>query len=152
TIEHELDERDVDAVARRLLGPEGLTEKRSTFTRPEAVMAWAHAHTAGAPAERVLSLAERLVADDRVAPLAPETPGRPAAFSTAELLRYERVALELAEHGRNADAPTVSPAAIARVLRERGRELAAEQAALLRAVASIPDRIVCVVGHAGAGK
>jgi conjugative relaxase-like TrwC/TraI family protein len=152
TIEHELNEHDVAAVATRLLGAEGLTEKRSTFTRPEAVMAWAQAHTTGAPADRLLSLAERLLADDQVVPVAPETPGRPAVFSTAELLRHERVALELAEHGRNADAPTVSPATIARVLRERGRELTPEQAALLRAVTSSPDRIVCVVGRAGAGK
>jgi hypothetical protein len=151
-IEHELDERDVGAVATRLLGPEGLTEKRSTFTRAEAVMAWAQAQTAGAPADRVLSLAERFLANEQVTPVAPATPGRPDVYSSAELLRHERVALELAEHGRNADAPRVAPAMIARVLRERGGELAPEQAALLRVVASSPDRIVCVVGHAGAGK
>jgi conjugative relaxase-like TrwC/TraI family protein len=152
TLEHELDQRDVADVAARLLGPEGLTEKQSTFTRTQAVMAWAQAHTAGAPAERVLSLAERFLADEQVTPVAPASPGRPAVYSTAELLRHERVALELAEHGRNADAPSVSPTRIARVLRERGTELAPKQAALLPAVASSPDRIVCVVGHAGAGK
>src|SRR6266545_967604 len=152
TIEHEPDERDVAAIAARLLGPDGLTEKRSTFTRAQAVMNWAEAHTAGAPADRVLSLAEHFLANEQVTPVAPASPGRPAVYSTAELLRHERVALELAEHGRNADAPSVSPTTIARVLRERGRELAPEQAALLRSAASSRDRIVCVVGHAGAGK
>src|SRR6266511_576047 len=152
TIEHELDQRDVAAIAARLLGPDGLTEKRSTFTRAQAVMNWAEAHTAGAPADRVLSLAEHFLANEQVTPVAPASPGRPAVYSTAELLRHERVALELAEHGRNADAASVSPAVVARVLRERGRELAPEQAALLRSAASSRDRIVCVVGHAGAGK
>ncbi len=152
TIEHELDEREVAEVATRLLGPDGLTEKRSSFTRAQAVMAWAQAHTAGAPAERVLSLAERFLVNEEVTPVAPASPGRPAVYSTAELLRHERVALELAEHGRNADAPSVATATIGRVLRERGSELAPEQAALLRIVASSRGRILCVVGHAGAGK
>jgi conjugative relaxase-like TrwC/TraI family protein len=152
TIERDLDERDVAEIATRLLGPEGLTEKQSTFTGAEAVMAWAQAHTAGAAAGQVLALVERFLQDDQIAPIAPAVSGRPASFSTAELLRHERVALELAEHGRNADAPSVSPATIARVVREHVGTLGREQAAMVCAVASSRERVVCVVGHAGAGK
>ncbi|MGH3114499.1 MAG: ATP-dependent DNA helicase, partial [Gaiellaceae bacterium] len=38
------------------------------------------------------------------------------------------------------------------VVRERSATLGREQATMLRATASSPDRVVCVVGHAGAGK
>src|SRR5581483_6354984 len=53
-------------IARRLLGPEGLTEKQTAFAEPEVVMAWAQAHTQGAEAERVRRLASRLTATDGV--------------------------------------------------------------------------------------
>src|SRR6266540_2110806 len=35
-------------IAQRLVGPEGLTEKRTAFSEPEVVMAWAEAHALGA--------------------------------------------------------------------------------------------------------
>ena len=50
-------------VTARLVGPDGLTGKRSTFSGTEAVMAWAQAHTQGAPAERVLALVDRFLGD-----------------------------------------------------------------------------------------
>src|SRR5215218_3179113 len=46
-------------IARQLLGPRGLTEKQTAFTEPEAVMAWAEAHTQGAAVERLRTLATR---------------------------------------------------------------------------------------------
>jgi conjugative relaxase-like TrwC/TraI family protein len=152
TIERELDERDASEVAARLAGPEGLTEKRSTFSGTDVVMAWAQAYRQGAPAARVLASVERFIGMEEVAPIAPAAVGRPAAFSTVELLRHERVALELAARTRDVDVPTVSAATVARVARERAPTLSREQAAMLRAVASSPDRVVCVVGHAGSGK
>ena len=105
TLARELDERDVAEVTARLAGPDGLTGKRSTFSGTEAVMAWAQAHTQGAPAERVLSLVERFLAMEQVAPIAPAAVGRPAVFSTAELLRHERAALGLAARGRAGSRP-----------------------------------------------
>jgi hypothetical protein len=47
------------ATAERLLGPEGMTEKRAAFSEPELAMAWAQAHTQGASVERVRELCER---------------------------------------------------------------------------------------------
>jgi conjugative relaxase-like TrwC/TraI family protein len=152
TIERELDEPDIGEVAARLAGPEGLTEKRSTFNGTDAVMAWARACSQGAPAERVLALVERFIGMEEVAPIAPAAVGRPASFSTVELLRHEQVALQLAARTGDVDAPTVSAATVARVARDRGPTLSREQAAMVRAVASSPDRVVCVVGHAGSGK
>src|SRR6266536_5902212 len=148
----ELDEHGVADVAAQLAGPEGLTEKRSTFSGTDAVMAWAQAHTQGAPAKRVLALVERFIAIEQVAPIVPAAVGRPAAFSTAELLRHERAGLGLAALSRQVRVPVVSAATIEQVAREREGRLGREQAGMLRAAASCPDRVVCVVGHAGAGK
>src|SRR5262245_46979255 len=149
TVTLELDEVEVAAW---LAGPDGLTGTRSSFSGPDAVMAYAHAHTQGAPAGHVLSLVERFIAMEQVAPVVAATVGRPGWFSTVELLRKERVALQLAGHGRNARVPVVSPATVDQVAREREPALDAEQLAMVRDAASSPDRVVCVVGHAGAGK
>ena len=148
----ELDEHAAAEVTAQLVGPDGLTAKRSTFSDPDAVMAWAQAHTQGAPVERVLSLVGRFLGIEPVAPIAPAAVGRPALFSTAELLRHERAALALAARGRQVRVPVVSTATVERVAHDRGPLLGREQVAMLRAVASSPDRVVCVVGHAGAGK
>jgi conjugative relaxase-like TrwC/TraI family protein len=152
TVPREPDEHDVAETAARLAGPEGLTATRSTFRGPDAVMAWAQAQRQGAPAERVLSLVERFLGMEEVAPIASATVGRPGGFSTAELLRHERAALELAAPGRQVRVPIVSPATVEQVLREREPALGGEQVAMLHAAVSSPERVVCVVGHAGAGK
>ncbi len=143
------------ALAERLLGPQGLTETRSAFSTPELVMAWAQAHAQGAPVERVRALAARLLelpGVERVGE-AP-APGRAAYYSTAELLRIEREALALVERGRSAGAPALPAADLERLLRERtGRlPLSSEQERMVRAAATSPDRVVSVVGLAGAGK
>jgi conjugative relaxase-like TrwC/TraI family protein len=151
TLERELDEGRAE-VAASLLGPEGLTEKRSTFSGTDAVMAWAQAHTNGAPTERVLSLVGRFIGMEQVAPVRPAAVGCPTVFSTAELLRHERAALGLAARTRKTHAPSVSAATIEQVAQERADVLGREQIAMLRAAASSPDRVVCVVGYAGAGK
>jgi ATP-dependent exoDNAse (exonuclease V) alpha subunit len=152
TVERELGEREIAEIAAHLVGPEGLTERRSTFTGTEAVMAWAERHTQGAPAESVLTLVERFLACEEVQAVERAEVGRPARFSTDELIRHERVALEIATRTRDVPVPVVSEQALDRVVREQSGTLSAEQAAMVRSVAASPDRVVCVVGHAGAGK
>jgi len=136
------------ATAERLLGPEGLTEKQTTFSEPELAMAWAQAHPQGTSVERVRELCERLLTIGGVQRLSEPAPGRPAAYSTLELLGLERSALELVERGRSADMPSVPAALVDETL----DALSAEQEAMVRAVATSPERVVCVVGPAGAGK
>src|SRR5215210_6523297 len=119
TVARELDEHEVAKVATQLAGPEGLTESRSTFSGADAVMAWAEAHAQGAPAAQVLSLVERFLGIEDVAPIASAAIGRPPTFSTAELLRHERVALKLASCDRDVRSPVISTASIGEVLRER---------------------------------
>ena len=89
---------------------------------------------------------------EQVAPIVPATIGRPASFSTTELLRHEREALRLAAPGRRVSVPTVSPAMVEQVANERQPTLSREQLEMVHAAASSPERVVCVVGEAGAGK
>jgi conjugative relaxase-like TrwC/TraI family protein len=144
--------RDLLEVARGLLGPTGLTERSTAFSDPDLVMAWSQAHAQGASAERVRRLAERFVGMQGVEPVGEAAqPGRPAHYSTYELLETERAALALVERGIASEAPSVSPEAIEATVQETPA-LTAEQTAMLRAVASSPDRVICVVGLAGSGK
>jgi conjugative relaxase-like TrwC/TraI family protein len=140
-------------MAERLLGPHGLTAQRTAFSEPEAVMAWAEAHRAGATAERTRTLAARLIRADpveRVGEL--PSPGRPARYSTDELIALERAALALVARGRDAGAPFVSEHELEEIERADRIVLSAEQERMVREVATTPSRVVCVVGLAGAGK
>lgn len=142
-------------IAERLLGPQGLTEKRSAFSEPDALMAWAQAHAQGAPAERLSSLAARfldLPGVERVGD-AP-APGKAGYYSTAGLLAAERAALALVERGQDADALAV-PAHLLEPMTAADTDrflLSPEQEEMVRRVATSTDRVVTVVGPAGVGK
>ena len=151
TVERELDQKEIDQTVKHLVGPNGLTEKRSTFAGPDVVMAWAQAQTQGAPTERVLTLVREFIDNEEIATVQRPAVGRPALLSTKELLRHERVGLEIAVSHSPRPAPTVSPTTVDEVLRER-EALGREQAALVRALAQSAEQVVCVVGHAGSGK
>ena len=152
TVEKELSEHEVAEIAAHLVGPDGLTERRSTFAGPDTVMAWAEAERQGAPVERVLALVDRFLARHDVVAVQRAAVGRPGRFSTDELIRHERAALGLALPSRQVWAPIVSKETMEHLSHERADELGNEQLAMVRAVATNPDRVVCVVGHAGAGK
>jgi conjugative relaxase-like TrwC/TraI family protein len=143
------------AIAGRLLAPDGLTERRTAFSAPELVMAWAEALREGATVEKVRRLCFRFVGIDGVERVGEEpAPGRPAHYSTAELMQIEREALDLVERGRDAGAPTVPGEAVEAVTAAyaENAKLSADQEAMLRAVTGSADRVTCVVGIAGAGK
>jgi conjugative relaxase-like TrwC/TraI family protein len=144
---------DREGLAARLLSPEGLTEKQATFTMPELVREVATSLRDGAPAERVLAEAEELSQLAGLELVEPgEVPGRPARFTTRELLQVERDALELAIAGHGIGAPVADRKLVARMLMESAGGLSGEQRMLVHQVSTRPDRVVCVVGVAGAGK
>ena len=147
----EWSEPDLPGLVDRLFGPEGLTARQSTFTEPELVCALAEAHAQGGRAEELAALARSLASLPSVALTEPtDVPGRPARFTTRELLTIEREALELALAGRNVEAPVVPAREVTRAL-ARGR-LSFEQRAFVDEACRSRDQVVCVVGHAGAGK
>jgi conjugative relaxase-like TrwC/TraI family protein len=140
-------------IARGLLGPQGLTERRTAFSQPELVMAWSQAHTQGASGDRVRRLADRLARTEGVERVGEgPSPGRPARYSTVDLLSVERAALALVERGRDAKAPSFSRQRLNEIERTDRIVLSQEQERMVREVATTENRVVCVVGLAGAGK
>ena len=153
TTRRELSSTELLDIAGRMLGPQGLTERATTFSDPELVMAWSEAHEQGSSADRVRRLADRFSRSEGVEPVGEEPdPGRPRAYSTSELIHTEQAALTLVQTAREVDAPTVPGEIVQDVLRTQLGVLSHEQAAMVRAVTGTTDRVVCVVGLAGAGK
>jgi conjugative relaxase-like TrwC/TraI family protein len=153
--QRELTASELLGLAERLLGPEGLTERRSAFSEPELLMAWAEAHEQGVPAERLRRICARFLslAEVEWVGQTPQ-PGRPAFYSTRELLAVERATLALVRRGRDTGAPFVSADAVERIIASRPERfaLAPDQEAMVRAAATSRDGVVAVVGRAGAGK
>ena len=151
----ELAASELLGLAHRMLGPEGLTEKRSDFSEPELLMGWAEAHVASVPDERLRRICARFVALEEVERVGQmPQPARPAFYSTSELLAVERAALALVARGRDVGAPAVPDNAVEGAIQSRRERFALDpdQEAMVRAAATSPDRVVCVVGRAGAGK
>ena len=147
------DRVELDELATRLLGPEGLTDKQTTFTMPELVRAVAGSLTAGAQVDAVLEVADELSRFPGVEIVeAEEMPGRPARFTTRELLAVEREAVEMALVGRNVSVPAPERRPLAKALMTTDLELTSEQRMLVHEAACRSDRVVCVVGVAGSGK
>ena len=145
---------ELRAEAQRLLGEDGLCETRASFNEADLVAAWAAALPHGASARRVRALASGLAHDRRVVGLDPEAPpiGVPKRYTTRQLAEIERHALALALDGRGSGAPTVNLDQARRVIDAHHPTLSAEQRAMVTETLASTDRVVCVVGHAGAGK
>ena len=142
-----------EQLAAELFGRDGLTARQTTFTTPELVCAIAGALQDGATVEQVREVADELARFPGIELLEPcAAPGRPARFTTRELLQVEREALELALGGLDVDAPRADKKILARTLMQSGPALTGEQRTLVHEAASRPDRVVCVVGAAGSGK
>ncbi|MGH3051160.1 MAG: MobF family relaxase, partial [Gaiellaceae bacterium] len=148
------DHVELEQLATDLLGRDGLTEKQTTFTAPDLVRAVAGSLSAGGRVDEVLDLADELARFPGVELVEDgDTPGRPARFTTRELLAVEREAVELALAGRDAvDVPVLERRASAKALMSVGGELSGEQRMLVHEAACRSDRVVCVVGVAGSGK
>jgi conjugative relaxase-like TrwC/TraI family protein len=140
-------------IAAGLLAPDGLTSKRSTFTMPDLVCAVAGSLQAGDTVEGVLETAAKI---SRLAGVevidAGGVAGRPARYTTRELLRVERDAIRIARDGRSAGAPSPDAATLERALARSAPALTNEQRLVVREASAASDRVVCVVGVAGAGK
>ena len=145
---------EFDLLAARLLGRDGLTEKQTTFTMPELVQAVAGALPAGGTVVEVVAAVDELSRCPGVELVEDgDRPGRPARFTTRELLAVEWAAVELALAGRDVSAvPLPQRRLLAEALMRTGHGLSGEQRMLVHQAATRPDRVVCVAGVAGSGK
>jgi conjugative relaxase-like TrwC/TraI family protein len=147
------DRVEAEQLGALLLGSDGLTEKQTTFTTPELVQAVAGSLPAGGTVDEVLELADELSRFPGVELLEDGgTPGRPARFTTRELLTVEREALELALARRDVPVPIPERRLLAEALMRSGRDLTGEQRMLVHQAATRPDLVICVAGVAGSGK
>jgi conjugative relaxase-like TrwC/TraI family protein len=167
-VPRQLDPDLEERVAARLAAADGLTHRRSTFTRRDVIQALCAELPAGTAitvaeaedvADRFLS-SERAVVlaagervgtllrrDGTVVPLVRDE----RVYSTPELLTLERRILEHAAGTRQAQLAVVRPAVIERALARRPT-IAGEQAAMVRRLTGEGAGVAVVVGQAGTGK
>jgi len=147
------DRLDPEQLTAALFGRDGLTAKQTTFTMSELVRAVAGSLPEGASVDELLTIADELSRFAGVELIADsDTPGRPARFTTRELLAVEREAVELALAGRDVAVPIPERRPLAEALMLTGHDLSDEQRMLVHEAACRSDRVVCVAGVAGSGK
>jgi conjugative relaxase-like TrwC/TraI family protein len=146
-------ERQPAALDAAAISAEALTTHQTTFTTPEIVCAVAGAARDGGTVAEVIERAEQVAAGpDLVRVGDAPAPGRPERFTAQGLLDREREALELALVGRGAGAPCAARIVTVTAVASAPVRLSGEQRALVETAALSPDRVVCAVGAAGAGK
>jgi conjugative relaxase-like TrwC/TraI family protein len=158
-----------DQLAEALLGPTGLTDKRSTFDRRDLFRGVCEHLPAGLPIRLagLRALATRVLRDERVVPLLGDAPVPARRYSTRELLQLEQEALETAtvrQRVTSADGATCPRAAVpaAAVLSEplvqqaqehaEQMQCTAEQQAMVHRLLTSGAGVEIVVGAAGSGK
>lgn len=135
------------------IAADDLTAHQATITTPEIVRAVAGAAREGASVGTVLAEVEQISRGPEVTQVGDDpTPGRPARFTTRSLLDLEREALDVGLGGREAGAPRAGIAHVMSAFADAPVRLSEEQRTLVATAALSPDRVVCVVGVAGAGK
>jgi conjugative relaxase-like TrwC/TraI family protein len=142
---------DLDRLAERLFGPNGLTAERTAFTRQDLARAICETVPAATPLRLtdIDALVTTLITDPEVIPVATRD-GCERGHTTRELLLTEHAALAAAT------APTERPVGVGR-LADLSRELAtaglsAEQADMVATLTGSGRRVDVVAGPAGAGK
>ena len=146
----ELSERELAETFERLAGPDGLTQRESTFTRRDVVRAVAEAHPQGAAHETIERLADAFLAERGISvePADAER-GVRERFSVDDLLQVERRLLALAAEVEPLMA--VQPASVGEALAARPW-LGADQAAAVAHLAGGDTRIRLLEARAGRGK
>lgn len=163
-----MSDSDRRATEDRMLGADGLTAHDSSFDRNDILRAWCDALPAGAPIERVETLAERLIDRLETAPLHNIVPGKGAAirdasgrristlpaqerWTTFELLAIERRAIDTARSLVEAERAVCGEDAVLAALRE-SPTLSDEQVAAVIQMATSGNGVDVLTAPAGAGK
>jgi conjugative relaxase-like TrwC/TraI family protein len=164
----EVREEQVQRAAALMAGEAGLTAQASTFTRREALQAWAEQHPHGAPVERVEALADTWLASDLVVKVDGDAVARSRSgviatragarvaevddrYSTPGMLETEQRLVDASQARRATGAGVAHPATVDAALHARPF-LAGEQAAMVRELTGSGDGVQVVLAKAGAGK
>jgi len=158
----------VRAAAALMAGEQGLTARASTFTRREALQAWAELHPAGADVTRIEDLAATWLGSDLVvrvdgeqAPvgrhqvIATRAGTRVAdvedRYSTPGMLAVEQQLVDAAAQRVGEGAAIARAEVVEAAIAARGY-LADEQRDMVRALTTSGDGVQVVLAKAGAGK
>lgn len=161
-------EEQVRRAAALMAGEAGLTAQASTFTRREALQAWAEQHPQGAPVGRVEELADTWLASELVVKVDGDASARSRSgviatragarvvevddrYSTPGMLETEQRLVAAAHKRCGSGAGLADSGAVEAALGARGY-LADEQATMVRALTGSGDGVQVVLAKAGAGK
>jgi conjugative relaxase-like TrwC/TraI family protein len=139
----------VDRLLDRLGGPEGLTERASTFTRPDVLVALG-AGLAGARRAVLEELADRFLAERAVSVVADRTLEE-RRWSTPELLSVEQRLVQSVTCRTGEQAAVASHQAVRDALAAHPTA-GADQQAMVRDLCQGGQGVALVVGRAGTGK
>jgi conjugative relaxase-like TrwC/TraI family protein len=146
---------DLDATRVRMLGPTGLTQRSSHFTRREVIQALADAHSDGAAAGVLEDLADDFLARECVplvgARVEHGAGHQEALYSTHDMLRAEVRLLEAAAGAEPGGGPVATDDATEAAIVSRPT-LGADQAAAVRHLCSGEARVRVMEARAGTGK
>jgi conjugative relaxase-like TrwC/TraI family protein len=140
---------DVERLALTLESAQGLTRGRSTFARRDVLQAFAEAARDGATVAQAEAFAKAFLGRGTIVELAPISGER--RFSTRELLRTERRALDLAMRRRLASTAIAERPAVDAAITERPT-LSPEQRELVVALTRLGRGVEVARAPAGAGK
>jgi hypothetical protein len=155
-----LTDSDAAQVAERLVSPQGLTLRVSTFTRREVLRGICQALGGGGSVAEIERLADQLLqGNQQVVPVGVQTGGRmrgllpvdQRCYSTRELLAVEAGVVATGLRGRG-QAAGVVPAPLVAAALSLHPQLSAEQADMVRALTGSGDGVQLVNAKAGTGK
>jgi conjugative relaxase-like TrwC/TraI family protein len=133
----------------QLASPEGLTAKKATFGRSEAVRAIAASLPEGGERDQIEALADQFLGGDQVVSLSSGA-GSDLKYTTAELMATEQRVIDRAE-----DRTSVTwraPRRLAEAVLRRRPHLTEDQREMVRRLATSGAGIDVAVGPAGSGK
>jgi len=138
-------------MARRLAGPAGLTEHRSTFDRRHLIQAIADTARSGARTTELTAAAERVMAEPAFTATGAEHPLAGPVYSTVELLDLEATILETAQRRTATGTAVCDLRKLEWALADRP-SLSEEQAEMVCRLCTSGDGVQVVIGRAGTGK
>lgn len=163
----DFDRQEIAETVEALIGPNGLTRERSTFTRRELVQDLAAAHGRGGSVGRIEELADRLIASDQI--VAVDGPANAAArlrgrstgeraetlFTTADMLSIEAAMVDQAAGRVGEGVGVVRSASVESgrfARRPGGLVLSDEQQQMIQRLVTSGHGIEVVRARAGTGK
>jgi conjugative relaxase-like TrwC/TraI family protein len=142
---------DLDAAARHLSGPEGLTERHNTFAQRHALAELAGAFDQGASLQEIDAATGRYLNDASVVHLVDSDQGE-ARYTTRGLLELEARLVAGAARRSTTRAGVVPRELVAQVLTEHRPRLNPEQASTVEQIACRGHGFDAVCALAGTGK